>query len=278
MKGREMEINFWKLNGSGNDFIIIDNRANLFKCNQYVDFVKAVCRRKESLGADGVIFVENHPEYDFAWRFFNSDGSEAEMCGNGSRCVARFAYLNGIALKDMVFLTKAGPIKASVEGRRVKVLLPTPTGHKTGISILRDGAELKMDFINTGVPHVVIFSKDVEAVPVVEIGRFVRYHTLFQPSGTNVNFVQMVGPKEIKVRTYERGVEDETLACGTGSVASALICAHRNNLSSPVSVITRGGELLKVFFERNEGGFKEVYLEGDTTLVCSGVLFEEAMS
>lgn len=271
-----MELEFWKLNGSGNDFIIIDNREGPFQEPDYRAFVRAICRRKESLGADGVIFLEREEGYDFRWRFFNSDGSEAEMCGNGSRCVARFAYLKGIAGPDMVFLTKAGPIKASVEGRRVKVLMPKPSGAKTGLSIIKDGREVTLDFINTGVPHAVVMTDEIEKVPVKELGRFIRFHNLFQPQGTNVNFVAVNDQNHITVRTYERGVEDETLACGTGSVASALITSIRGLTRSPVSVTTRGGEILKIYFEGNKGSFEEVYLEGDTTLVCKGFLFEEA--
>lgn len=273
-----MEVSFFKMNGSGNDFIIVDNRQGLFDEATYRDFVKGVCRRKESLGADGVIFIEEKAGYDFSWRFFNSDGSEAEMCGNGSRCAARFSFLNNIAPAHMVFLTKAGPIKASVEGRRVKVLLPEPTDLRTGLCILKEGGELRLDFVNTGVPHSVVFSGDVDSVPVNEVGRFVRFHPLFQPAGTNVNFVEVLDRSTIKVRTYERGVEDETLACGTGSVASALIASVKGHVSSPVSVMTRGGEVLRIHFDLQGEEFKEVYLEGETTLVCKGVLYDEAVN
>lgn len=269
-------MEFWKLNGSGNDFIILDNREGGIKEQEYVPFVRAICRRKESLGADGVIFVEGHETCDFQWRFFNSDGSEAEMCGNGSRCVARYAYLKGIAGPEMVFWTKAGPVKARVMDRRVKVLMPRPSNLKMGLSIIKDGREWTLDFINTGVPHVVLLVEDIENTPVRELGRFIRYHNLFQPQGTNVNFVSLTGENVIKVRTYERGVEDETLACGTGSVASSLIAFLRGAVKPPVYVHTRGGEVLKIYFEEKKEDFSEVYLEGDTTLVCKGVLFEEA--
>ncbi|MFN3535799.1 MAG: diaminopimelate epimerase, partial [Desulfatiglandales bacterium] len=198
------------------------------------------------------------------------------MCGNGSRCVARFAYLKGIAGPEMVFLTKAGPIRASVSKRRVKVLMPKPWGLKMGLSLLKDGAEISMDFINTGVPHSVIITEGLEDLPVESLGRHIRFHNLFSPQGTNVNFVKVLDKNQIMVRTYERGVEGETLACGTGSVASALITSLRGMTDSPVSVITRGGEVLKVYFALQGNEIAEVFLEGDTTLVCKGFLFEEA--
>ncbi len=271
-----MNVPFWKMNGSFNDFIIIDNRDGLLQDLNIPAFVRAICRRKESLGADGVILIQDAPGYDFGWRFFNSDGSEAEMCGNGSRCAARFAYLNKIAPETMVFLTLAGPIKAQVMGKRVKVMLPSPKDHKTGIAIIKDGEAYTLDHINTGVPHAVLIFDDLEGVRVEELGRHIRFHPIFKPKGTNVNFVKILNQKAIQVRTYERGVEAETLACGTGAVASALVTSFRGLVTAPVDVLTKGGEVLRIYFNKGQEGLEEVYLEGNTHIVCKGELDPEA--
>ncbi|NLA74454.1 MAG: diaminopimelate epimerase, partial [Deltaproteobacteria bacterium] len=223
------------------------------------------------------IYIVRSDRYDFKWRFFNSDGSEAEMCGNGSRCAARFALLNNIAGEHMIFETIAGPVSADVSGRMVKVLMPAPKGLKTGISIPLDKGWESVDFINTGVPHVVVQVKDIENIPVHEQGRFLRYHQLFQPGGANANFMCLMGKDQICVRTYERGVENETLACGTGSIASSLIANVKGLVSSPVTVITRGGEELRVHFEKKGPEFSRVWLEGGTSIIYKGELHEEAL-
>jgi len=270
-------IEFWKMNGSGNDFILIDNRDGKVADGDMNTLVKGVCRRMESVGADGVIFIVKSQKYDFAWRFFNADGSEAEMCGNGSRCAARFALLNGIAGTSMIFETLAGPISAEVTGRIVKVLMPIPSGLRKDIELFLESGRVKADFINTGVPHAVIHVKDLENHPVFEEGREIRYHSVFSPAGTNANFVRVVNPGYIEVRTYERGVEDETLACGTGSIAAALISNARGLVSSPVTVKTRGGEELKIYFEKDDDSFARVWLEGGTAIACKGRLHQEAV-
>jgi diaminopimelate epimerase len=270
-------IEFWKMNGSGNDFIVIDNRDGKVSDGDMSALVKGVCRRMESVGADGVIFIVKPEKYDFAWRFFNADGGEAEMCGNGSRCAARFASLNGIAGTSMVFETLAGPISAEITGRIVKVLMPVPSGLRKDIELPLKSGWVKADFINTGVPHAVVHVKDLENHPVFEEGREIRYHSIFSPSGTNANFVRVVNPNYIEVRTYERGVEDETLACGTGSIAAALTANARGLASSPVTVKTKGGEELKVYFEKENDSFVRVWLEGGTAIACKGRLDKEAI-
>ncbi len=271
------DIEFWKMNGSGNDFIIIDNRNEIIKEEQMSSFSKLVCRRRVSVGADGVIFIMDSKTCDFAWRFYNSDGSEAEMCGNGSRCAARFAYLNKIAPKKMRFETAVGPISAEVLGRRVKVMLTDPKQLKINVQIEKLLDWESVDFINTGVPHVVIRVKDLENIPIKEVGRKIRFHEIFSPEGTNVNFMKRVKNNLIEVRTYERGVEDETLACGTGSIASALISSLRDGISSPVDVKTRGGEILRIYFKREGDKFFDIWLEGDTNIVYKGKLHREAL-
>ena len=240
------------------------------------DFIRKVCTRKVSVGADGVILIEPSPRVNFKWRFFNSDGSEAEMCGNGGRCVARFAVLKGIAPAKLSFETLAGIIEAEVFGRQVKLQMVQPTGLKLNLEVPIDGQTHQLHFINTGVPHAAKLVDDAAAAAVKDLGRKIRFHGKFQPAGTNANFIQPVDRKHLKVRTYERGVEDETLACGTGAVASALIAAKIGLVDSPVEVQTTGGEILKIYFQLKGEEFDRVFLEGDTRLVYEGDLWEEA--
>ncbi|MBW1789058.1 MAG: diaminopimelate epimerase [Deltaproteobacteria bacterium] len=273
-------IEFWKMNGSGNDFILIDNRDGRIGEEAMGRLVERACRRRESVGADGVIFVTESDTYDFAWRFFNADGGEAEMCGNGGRCVSRFAYLKGIAGPRMTFGTLAGPISAEVDGRRVKVLMPQPAGWDRDIDVEPGKGWRSADYINAGVPHVVVRVDDIEDHPVNEQGRLLRYHDRFSPEGTNANFIKVTGDHRLELRTYERGVEDETLACGTGAIASALTASARGLVRSPVQVLTRGGEELTIHFESDgdsPGAFREVWLEGNTSIVYTGQLRAEAL-
>lgn len=267
------EITFTKMNGSANDFILIDHRTGFLNNLSLPRFAATICRRQEAVGADGLILIETSDVADFKWRFFNADGSEAEMCGNGGRCAARFACEKRIAGDRLSFETIAGIIHAQVYGRRVKIQLPLPHGLRCCRSITLESTSIQLHSLNTGVPHAIVLVQDLERAPVVEMGRTIRFHQEFQPAGTNVNFVRIEAPHTIRVRTYERGVEDETLACGTGSVASALIAAALGEAESPVQVKTRGGELLTVSFQR-EGAhsFSDVFLEGDTCLIYEGVL------
>jgi len=270
-------IQFFKMSGSGNDFILMDNREGaLASIEDIRAFVKAICRRKISVGADGVIIVERSERADFRWRFFNADGSEVEMCGNGGRCVARFAFLQGIAGERMSFETVAGIIDAEVRGDQVKLRLTDPMALRLNRAIALQDEVLAVDSLNTGVPHVVAFVGDLDRFEVVRYGRSLRYHEAFQPAGTNANFVTVTSLHSLSVRTYERGVEDETLACGTGSVASALAAAARGEVESPVEVTVRSGEILKIHFERIDGGFRNVYLEGGVRVIYEGRLGDEA--
>ena len=265
-----------KMNGSGNDFIIIDNRSDVLRGVPIPGLARNLCRRREAVGADGLILVENSDKADFRWRFFNADGSEAEMCGNGGRCIARYAFLNGITKTKLAFETMAGVIQAEVTGRRVKLQLPSPTDLKLNQQISVDDQHYTIGSINTSVPHAVLLVDDIDHSPVNELGRKIRFHPIFQPAGTNVNFVRLIDSTHLTIRTYERGVEDETLACGTGSVASALIAAALNQVTSPVNVKTRGNETLIIYFQKNNDlYFSDVYLEGDTCLVFEGAIGED---
>jgi diaminopimelate epimerase len=268
-------IEFHKMSGSGNDFILIDNRTGSLAVADVVDFVKRACERKVSVGADGLILIESSERADFRWRFFNADGSEVDMCGNGGRCAARFALLNGIAGENMSFETGAGIIDAEVRGDIVKLRLTEPHSLVVDDRIEVSGQGLPVHSVNTGVPHVVHFVDDLEGFDVFNTGRAIRYHEHYRPAGTNANFATVVDRHAILVRTYERGVEDETLACGTGSVASALIAAAKGLVESPVDVRVRSGETLRIYFEPTAGGFTKVYLEGKAKVVYQGELWDE---
>ena len=271
-----MKIPFMKMSGSGNDFILIDHRDPFLKDDGLKDFIRKACRRRISVGADGLILIERSQKADFKWRFYNADGSEAEMCGNGGRCAARFAYLKGIAGPSLKLETLAGILSAQVEGKRVKLEMTRPFGLKLDEALLIDGKEQVYSSINTGVPHVVLFVEDLEGLDIIPIGRAIRFHSHFSPAGTNVNFIQLEKGSQLSIRTYERGVEDETLACGTGVVAAALVAAFKGLVRSPVSIKTRGGEVLAVHFEIDAKEIKRVFFEGDVHIIYEAEMWEEA--
>lgn len=262
-----MKFPFLKMTGSGNDFIIIDNRDS--KIDDYnSDFIKRICHRQLSLGADGVIFIENSTKADFKWSFFNSDGSVAEMCGNGSRCAARFAYLNGIAPQKMKFETLAGIIEAEIKDEpNVKVQLTKPFGEKLNFKL----DNYNISFINTGVPHSVLKVEHLDEVDVAKTGSFLRYHNDFTPAGTNVDFYEIIDNSTVRMRTYERGVEGETLACGTGAAAVAYVAVKNERLISPIKIITSSGLILKIYLEN-----EDIFLEGEARIICEGFLHKES--
>jgi len=277
-----MEV--WKLQGTGNDFLLIDDRylwveswikeLGLSK----EEFVRRLCDRHRGAGADGLILVKKpeNPKHCFKWEFYNADGSVAEMCGNGARCAVRFAYEKGICGEEVKFETLAGVVEAKVMegGRRVKVKLTPPTPPQDKSVPLEEGT-VEGVFINTGVPHLVVRVENLEDFPVVRRGRALRFHPLFEPKGTNVNFLEPVGENAIRVRTYERGVEGETLACGTGATACALVAYEKGWVEKkPVRVITKSGEELVVDFSED---LKEVYLTGPVRKVFTGLLSEEVV-
>ncbi|HUV50503.1 MAG TPA: diaminopimelate epimerase [Anaerolineae bacterium] len=269
-------IEFFKVSGSGNDFIIIDNRDRIIDEKNLKNFVANVCRRKMSVGADGLILVEKSGLVDFKWRFFNSDGNPAEMCGNGARCVARFAYLNRIAGPEMSFETDAGIVSAQVTNHLVKVKMPDPVNLKVDYSIDLKNGPLFISSVNTGVPHVVIMLDSIDDIDVVNLGREMRFHERFAPAGTNVNFICPRQDGVIAIRTYERGVEDETLACGTGAVAGALVTAKKSKIKSPVNIRTKSRQNLYVYYKEKEDIFYDVYLEGDARIIYRGEVYEDA--
>ncbi len=269
-------IEFYKMSGSGNDFIIIDNRNLSLNVGDLPAFARRICERKISVGADGLILIEPSKSADFKWQFFNADGSMPEMCGNGSRCAGRFAYMKGIAGKKMSFETIAGVISAEVKDDVVKVKLTDPSPVDTEIKIEAGGKKFILDSVDTGVPHAVVFVDDIDHCDVYNDGCSIRYHKYFTPRGTNADFAIVLDRHKIRVRTYERGVEGETLACGTGMVAGVLAAAQRGLVDSPVDVLVQSGETLRIYFENQNGLWREIYLEGKVKIVYQGFLFEEA--
>lgn len=269
-------IPFYKMSGSGNDFVIIDNRENIVQVAVIPRWAAKLCKRGMSVGADGLILIEPSDSVDFKWRFYNSDGSVAEMCGNGARCAARFAFLTGITGRQLSFETEAGIIEAGIQGDEVRIKMSEPQDFVLNDAVMIGDYTLPLSRVNTGVPHVVMEVKDLDAANVTGIGREIRCHPQFAPAGTNVNFIAPLQEELWAIRTYERGVEDETLACGTGNVAAALVLSERHGLTSPVTLKTRSGSLLKVFFRKEAGAFTHIYLEGDARVVYTGALNHEA--
>jgi len=267
------KIKFTKSVATGNDFIIVDNRSGELAEKSLVLFTKKACDRKRAIGADGVLFVERSKKCDFKMRIFNSDGSEAEMCGNGSRCIALFAAVNKIAKPQMTIETLAGTLDASVKGDIIKVKLTDPKDIRWNFCLMIGKCPYEVNFVDTGVPHAIHFVDDLNKIDVKNLGSHIRHHGEFSPEGTNADFVKVIGKNTIRIRTYERGVEDETLACGTGAVASAIISSEAEKMASPVTVETQSGEKIKVYFELKDGNFKNVYLEGRAKLVYEGELY-----
>ena len=277
------KIEFYKLQASGNDFILLDNSKDKFKVRTpfYKKFAKKYCSRKLGIGADGVLVIEPSKKALFRMRIFNVDGSEAQMCGNGARLAGLWASL-AKKKKNITFDTKAGIIEAKVKGKgrstAVKIKTSTPFGLKMDLPLKALGRKIKVNFINTGVPHTVIFVQGLEKIDVDKIGREVRFHKQFKPAGTNVNFVEIKGKNSLSIRTYERGVEAETLACGTGSLASAIIFWFKLNprvkqkKAISLFVRTESKDVLKVTFDLSER-IDNVWLEGKACLVYRGEIY-----
>lgn len=276
------KIKFAKFVAAGNDFVIINNYDKKILAKKYPMLAKKLCHPKFGIGADGILFIEPSLRQDceFKMVYYNADGSFAEMCGNGARCIAYYAYELEICDDIANFETAAGVVNCVIKkGGRVKIKLIDPKFYKPNIGIkLDNGKELTVSFINTGVPHTVVFVDDVEKIDVVNLGRQIRYHKVFSPEGTNVDFVKIISKNCIYIRTYERGVENETLSCGTGAVASSVISALKGYVDSPVSCITKSGEVLKISFRKNPpedmlSPVSNVYLEGKVYHVFDGEIF-----
>ena len=262
-------IEFTKASGAGNDFVLIDNMDERLGLDK-AQLAQALCSRRFGVGADGLLLLEPSTQGDFFMRYYNADGSYGGMCGNGGRCVARYAYVHSIAKSPMRFVALDHTYQAEIIGGLVRLKMKDSSDYRQRISIDVDNQVYAGSFLNTGSPHTILFVKDLEGVDVERIGQQIRQHSLFSPEGTNVNFVRIGTANSIDIRTYERGVEAETLACGTGSVASALVAAFEHGLKSPVRVRVRSGEDLHVYFEIRGQTASEVYLEGSARFLFTG--------
>lgn len=268
---------FVKMNGAGNDFVVVDNRSLSLPLTR--EHIAALCHRHFGIGADGLLAAEpaDRPGVDFRMRYYNADGGEAEMCGNGARCFARFVESWQRADDARVrFGTQAGIITGEFVGHEVRVNLSAPVDLKVNRKADFGWGEVTFHSLNTGVPHVVVEVPDAEVAEVLSLGRAIRYSPLFE-RGTNVNFAQITGSSDLVVRTYERGVEGETLACGTGVTAAALVMHHVRGLQLPVCVKVRGGDTLTVdaVVERSPtygDSFRDVTLTGPATETFRGTV------
>lgn len=240
-----MQLSFWKMQGAGNDFILLDDRSLVFPTRDF-SFIARLCDRRRGIGSDGLLLIQPSTQADFRMRFFNPDGGEADLCGNGARCIARLAHEIGAAPADMRLETAAGLVRAEIIAPLVRLHLPPPKDWRLNLAVSWNGAELPLHFVNTGVPHAVVPVADLDAVDVPACGAFIRHHELFAPKGTNADFIQITGPDSLSIRTYERGVEAETLACGTGILAAALIAEKLGRVRAPVRVKAAGGDILEV--------------------------------
>lgn len=255
-----MQYKFYKYQGAGNDFIIVDNRQQQFDSSN-AGLIEFLCHRRFGIGADGLMTLENVSEYDFKMAYFNSDGYEASMCGNGGRCIVAFANMLGIIGNNTRFLAADGAHDAIIDSAGLVNLHMIDV---TSIQTLVDGY-----FLNTGVPHIVHFVDDLHVVDVEIEGRQLRYDARFQPEGANANFVKQNG-NHLTVYTYERGVECETLACGTGITAAALSAAVKTGINEGNFYITAKGGELEVSFKRGEKSFFDIWLKGPAEMVYEG--------
>jgi diaminopimelate epimerase len=267
----EYDIQFTKCVASGNDFIVVDDTGPDApdRRRDYSRIARDICRRRVSVGADGILVIEDSDKADFRMRVINPDGSEVDMCGNGARCCCYYASMTGRGEK-MKFETGAGLLEAEVSGAMVRLRMSDPFNIKTGINIGIGKNMMIVHYINTGVPHVVHLVDDLSGYDVKKVGRAIREHSMFRPEGTNVDFIGEIHEGTAAIRTYERGVEDETLACGTGNVAGAVVLGLLGKAESPVEMKTMGGDTLKVYFKRSGNRISDVFLEGPAEKVYTG--------
>jgi diaminopimelate epimerase len=264
-------LRFTKMNGAGNDFVLLDNRAGDIALTR--EQIARICDRHRGVGADGVLVLELPTNgADFRMRYYNADGGEAEMCGNGARCFARFADRTAGPLEKLSFETPAGVIGAQLGGELVTLQMSDPSDLRLGLEIPLGGENIRASYLDSGVPHVVVPVTTIDEVDVRSLGSALRNHPIFAPRGANANFSEQRGSRSIAIRTYERGVEAETLACGTGVVASAIIFAANKNVSGPIGVLVRGGDTLQVNFTREGNRFSNVTLSGPADFVFDGTI------
>lgn len=275
--GKQDPLTFTKMAGGGNDFVVIDNRGP--RIADAAELARRICTRALSVGADGLILVEHSARATFRMRYYNSDGSLAAFCANGTRCAARFAFINVIAGKKMTIETDAGIVGAEIgDGGSVTLALPPPHAFRPQRPLPLGASVIQGSSITVGVPHYVVFVRgDVWPHDIVALGRAIRMHDALQPEGANANFVSVRDEHAIDVRTYERGVEGETLSCGSGVVASAVTSALFGKVKSPVAVLTRSGITLEVSFQLRDGHAEEVRLRGDARVIYRATLTPETL-
>ena len=253
-----MTLHFHKYQGTGNDFVVIDNRDNHFD-RKNNELVAKLCDRRFGVGADGLMLLQSHIDYDFEMVYYNADGFEGSMCGNGGRCLVQFAHDLGVIREKTTFIAVDGEHEAFLKEGLV---------HLKMIPVTEIENNSDFDYMNTGSPHYVEYVNDLEIFDVFNEGKKVRYNERFNTVGTNVNFVQETGNNSLRVRTYERGVEDETLSCGTGVTACAL-SASLKGYTSPIQLTVQGGQLA-VSFERTANGYDNIFLIGPAMKVFEG--------
>jgi diaminopimelate epimerase len=269
-----MKISFTKMSGSGNDFVVIDNRSVIIRNGMKT--ARIMCDRRWGVGADGLLLVEKSRRADYRMMYYNADGSYGGMCGNGGRCIAKFAELNRIAPRSHKFEALDHVYSVSVRGSVATLAMKDPRNLKLNRKIRIDGNWIEVSQVDTGSPHVVVSTrslagrKALEKIDVFELGKKIRYHVAFKPKGTNANFIERGGGNSISIRTYERGVEAETLACGTGSVAAAIVASRIWKLKSPIIVVPLSGKPLKVEFSTISETFADVRLTGPVTVSFEG--------
>lgn len=274
-------VPFTKMHGSGNDFVVVDNRLDVIPDDAIAAFARAICRPHLGLGADGVVLIHDAGgDVDFRWRYINADGTDGDLCGNGAMCGARFAVDAGIAPATCSFETPAGMIHAVVHegGSLVTVDMVDARIVGEGLALTDDPAVTAFDWLMVGVPHVVAMTADADAMDGFDAwGRVIRYHEAVMPAGANVNLIHRIDDHTIRMRTWERGVEAETLACGTGSVASAVVAGRRGVVHEPVTVITSSGGPIRIAWTPTGDGATDVRMTGRATVVARGLIEPEAL-
>jgi len=262
---------FWKMHGAGNDFIIMDDRPARFPCADSA-LIRHLCDRHAGIGSEGLLLVQSSTCGNFRMRFFNPDGTEAGMCGNGARCIARLARDLGAAPSAMHIETATGILKAEVLSDAVRLHLPAPTDCQCHQTLALDDQAVRYHAIHTGVPHAVVETQALDSMDVCRIGGAMRHHAAFAPQGTNVDFMAITGAHALRVRTYERGVEAETPACGTGITACALIAGRLGQVTPPVHVTCKHGDTLEVNYRLTNDGFEAVTLLGPAAYMFKGTI------
>ncbi len=279
-------LSFTRMHGCGNDFVVIDDRAGHWH-GRRAKLARALCDRRQGLGGDGLVLIDggqatgsdnpadSHPAADIRMTYVNADGMDGEMCGNGARCAIHRASGLGMIGPRASMATPAGLIHAAIDGALITLEMTPPTDEKPMQRMEILGRSFDFSYIDTGVPHVVTFVEDLGTLDLARFGPLIRHHAAFQPRGVNVNFAMRTGPNRFRLRTYERGVEAETLACGTGSVAVALIAHRRFAVTAPVTIVPSGSGLLQIGFDvAPDGSFRNVTLGGPAEIIGEGTVPE----